>query len=166
MFGCGKEKKGTGISVVIPTLNILKKTKKNQNNMHYMVEGRIRAGIAHCDCDNSSRYEVCFRLASVKEAWHSVLHLCIMLAASRNRHKTNNGKQDNLKAAWYFLSSSPESLQSKKRKGCGPHLVTQQHTTQYGVCKLWMINTQKAVLLLTQEAEPCQGTFHKWCRNL
>lgn len=149
-------------SVVIQSLNTSQKKKKY---IHYMVQCRIRAEIANSGCDNFRRWGGCFYLVSVRDAWHSVLHWSIALADSRNGQKHITGK----KTVWrpLVLFFSPLSRESaKKRKGCGPHLVTHQHATQYGVCKLWMINTQKAVLLLTQEAEACQGTLRKWCRNL
>lgn len=67
--------------------------------------------------------------------------------------ETNNGKQGSLKATCSFLHSL-ESQCSKKRKGCRPHLLTRQHSPQYVVWKLGMINTQKAGLPLTWVAEP------------
>lgn len=152
-FGCRKDAKN-------PNWNTL-----NYKQTHIIwSKGRMTAGIAHSGYYNSNRYAVCCVWASVGEAWHSVLHLCIVPPESRNRQKQTIGNKA-VSRPLVLCSSLQRLCKAKKGKGCGLHLLTRQHSTQYGVRKLWMINTQKAVRL-TWEAEPWQGTFCEWCINL
>lgn len=113
---------GFGKDITPPTTNkrtenmwlvIHWKNKRKTNTI--WSTSRITAGIAHSGYYHSNRYEVSFVLASVGEAWHSVLHLCMVLPDSRNRQKQTVGN----KAVWRPLalfSSLQRVCETKKRE--------------------------------------------------
>lgn len=101
-FGHGKDAKN-------PNWNTL-----NYKHTHVWSKGRMTAGIAHSGYYNSNGYAVCCVLASAGEAWHSVLHLCIVLPGSRNRQKQTMGNKVVLRPL--VLSSSLQRLCKAKKK--------------------------------------------------